>query len=282
LQSIGLIKDRDNQAIIDNVFNYHENENHNLSRAQIKEIKYHFDNLSVLDAIKAIPSKGRDPFLIFAAFLNQFPNIGSPASSDRQSFLFAMNGFYKTGVINIQEMIILGYLLGYYLSYSMTWNPVSNELISESELDNDLYKMRYSDLLFTELLLKAVPTITDLNCIPYFNPSAFREEFSKEIELVLIKDIPKRSVSVKEGRMEFRDHDLDLFDKWSSSDLTNKVKVMLILLLEENDDVSHDILSSTYLNIRNDVNGSIERFRKRISDSTVSMEQRELIRLYCK
>ena len=275
-----LILKRDNEGLEKLVFDHQRKESSRIAPATLKLVQSHLNKSAIINVINEIPKEQRDPFLIFIAFINQYPNIGVPASNDRQSFLFAVKDLFSKGDINAQESIIICYCLGAYLGYPMCWNPVLQEEKIEWVDDKKLNNLLFNDLHFCDVLVRVIPKMTNLKMNQFFDHK-FKKEIGLDKELKSIVWPNNRSVSFGSEIISFEDKDLQLFEIWMKKTKDTDDKVLFYLLFEETELITLDLMSRIKNKIETDRNEVLEDIKRRIARSEISDVQRRLIRVLC-
>lgn len=176
----------------------------------------------VRKAIDLAPKRPlRDPFFLFYALLNQFSNTKVGASSDRQSFLFAIQEFYSDGSISQEELLVLAFFLGHYIGYSRCWEPVERASSSEWREDQEYRKLLLTHNRIEELLSTLLP-YTNINSTQANGNG--HERTSNTLSSTISDD---RNIIIKDDRMELYDDCYLMFKKWkdkgSSVSLLNMV-----------------------------------------------------------
>ena len=226
-----LIKNRKDELILESALTYNENNSGRFPENALVEIKSCIAKRKWRDAIQHIPSNPRDPFLIFSLIKGNFVNLDVPASMDRQSFMLTLHDYASEGLITQDEMVLLGYLLGIYISYPLLWRPI----LEEDNIDlseSDLLKLKFSDDTMLNVISKILPS---LSLLKLHKGKLFNTESASRFNETsyLWKSKPHLQLVCKNDSLNIVDADYQLFEEWSNKPNSEKLRVLLMLLISD-------------------------------------------------
>jgi hypothetical protein len=226
-----LLKNRKDELILESALAHNESNSGRFPEKSLVEIKLCAAKRRWRDAIQQIPSNPRDPFLIFSLIKGNFVNLDVPASADRQSFMLTLDKYVSEGLITQDEMVLQGYLLGLYISYPLLWRPIVEE-DNFNLIESDLLKLKLSDEAFFDVIFKILPS---LPLLKLHKGKLFNAESGIQSNRTSYfwKAKPHLQLVSKNDSLKIVDADYELFEEWSKKPNSEKLKVLMMLLMSD-------------------------------------------------
>ena len=280
LKMFDCIRKREDELIMANAIHHNENKMGDSPDSVLNEVKSHIGKRQWTDAIEKLTKSPRDPFLLFSIIKGRFLNLGTPASGDRQSFLFTLEEFLKTGLISEDEMIVLGYFLGCYISYPLVWKPVIGDNHMFDIGDSEYLRMKFSDNTMLKIFEKIGHSLPLLN-FQYYSTSSYQSNKRQVSSSVnFSKENPYLKLVQVDETLKIVDEDYELFEVWSKRPNARKSNLLWMLYgfdLNFRDKEEYYDLGEFYFN-QNNLEKYIQDVKSNLLQNNFSSKKRQILR----